>query len=356
MSFNAVNHGDPGQKEAKLPPHITRYGSVSDSADSTDSPAGHAPTTGHTKSPFKQHTGSMTSNSRSGLVASLKRSPARLNADGEVSDEEHGFDGPVMSDLTRRGRPSTLSKLANVSRTSEPDETQTGGSSNATSTTPARGRGRPKGSTNKLKGLPGTAAAGRQTRQLKPRPYPEGFVGFPKRRGRPPKPQSPPPRELYNRTNVQFFPFLCEWMDCKAELHNLETLRRHVYKVHGDSVECLWGKCGRLEEPPEFEDNEGFNDHVEEAHLVPLLWHVGDGPNNLAERGLKKEEKNDDDIPDYLKDEYGNQVTPSIRDQEEEDLLTWRKNRRKLKELLIRMNDNLPDRDDEEGDAKQQDA
>ncbi|UZP39945.1 hypothetical protein NXS19_007761 [Fusarium pseudograminearum] len=151
MSFNAVNRGNPGQKKAKLPSHITRYDSVSDSADSTDA-AGQVPTTSHTKSPFKQHTGSMTSNSRSGFVASLKRSPARLNADGEVSDEEDGFDGPVMSDLTRRGRPSTLSKLANVSRTSEPDETQTGGSSNATSTTPARGRGRPKGSTNKLKG------------------------------------------------------------------------------------------------------------------------------------------------------------------------------------------------------------
>jgi hypothetical protein len=143
-------------------------------------------------------------------------------------------------------------------------------------------------------------------------------------------------------------------MDCKAELHNLETLRRHVYIVHGDSIECLWGKCGRLEEPPEFEEDEGFKEHVEEAHLVPLSWHVGDGPNNFAGRGLPKKE--DEDIPDYLKDKHGNQVTPSIRDQEEEDLLTWRKNRRKLKELLIRMNDNLPDEDGEETVVKQQDA
>ncbi|RGP61272.1 hypothetical protein FSPOR_10101 [Fusarium sporotrichioides] len=344
MNFSAVNRGNPDQsvQNAKLPPHITRCDSVSDSADSTDPPAGPRPTS-HTQSPFKQYTGS------------LKKSPTGLNAYREVSDEEDGFDAPVMSDLTRRGRPSALSKLVNVSRPSEPDETKNGGSSNATSTTPARGRGRPKGSVNKLRGLPGTAAAGRQARQVKPRPYPEGFVGFPKRRGRPPKPPSPPPRELYYRTNVQFFPFLCEWMDCKAELHNLETLRRHVYKVHGGSVECLWGNCGRLEEPPEFENDEGFDEHVEEAHLIPLSWHVGDGPNNLAERGLKKN-KEDDDIPDYLKDEHGNQVTPSIRDQVEEDLLTWRKNRRKLKELLIRMNDNLPDEVDEEGDIKQQDA
>ncbi|KAL6915737.1 hypothetical protein ACHAP8_009488 [Fusarium lateritium] len=355
MSFSAVNRGRPGQsiQHVKLPPHTKRYDSVSDSGDSTDPPAGHAPRK-HTQSPFKQHPGSLTSSGRSNLDVPLKRPPTSLNAYREDNIEEDGSDAPVMSDLTPRGRPSTLSKLVNVSRPSDPDETHAGDSSNATSTTPARGRGRPKGSFKKLKDLPGTAAAGRQARQIKPRPYPEGFVGFPKRRGRPPKPQSPPPREIYYRTNVQFFPFLCEWMDCKAELHNLETLRRHVSKVHGDSVECLWGKCGRLERPPEFEDDEGFEDHIKEAHLVPLSWHVGDGPNNLAERGLKKKEEGDD-IPDYLKDEHGNQVTPSIRDQDEEDLLTWRKNRRKLKELLIRMNDNLPDEVDEEGGVKQQD-
>ncbi|KAG8673533.1 hypothetical protein FPOAC2_06979 [Fusarium poae] len=355
MNFSAVNRGKPDQSthRVKLSPHTTGYDSVSDSGDSTEPPAGHAPRN-HTKSPFKQHPGSLSSSGRINLDVPLKRPPASLKAYREDSIGEDGSDVPVMSDLTPRGRPSNLSKLVNdVSRPSDPDETQTGDSSNATSTTPARGRGRPKGSFKKFKGLPGTAAAGRQARQIKPRPYPEGFVGFPKRRGRPPKFQSPPPRELYYRTNVQFFPFLCEWMDCKAELHNLETLRRHVSKVHGDSIECLWGKCGRLEKPPEFEDDEGFEDHIEEAHLVPLSWHVGDGPNNLAERGLKKR-KEDDDIPDYLKDEHGNQVTPSIRDQEEEDLLTWRKNRRKLKELLIRMNDNLPDEVDEERDVKQQ--
>ncbi|RGP76054.1 hypothetical protein FLONG3_5445 [Fusarium longipes] len=357
MNFNTINHGNPSQsiQKAKPPPQITSYDSISDSADSTDPLTGHARPENHSQSSFKQHPRSLIPSSRSNIAGALESSPSYPDSYTEVSVERGGIDSPVLSDLISQGRP--ISKPVNVLATLEPSETFTGPSSNAASTAPARGRGRPKGSMNKLKGLPGTAAAGRQARQIKPRPHPDCFVSFPKRRGRPPKLPSPPPRELYYSTNVQFFPFLCEWLDCKAELHNLETLRRHVYIVHGDSVECLWGKCGRLEKPPELEDDEGFEKHIEEAHLVPLSWHVGDGPNNLAERGLQNQDN--EDIPDYLKDEHGNQVTPSIRDQEEEDLLTWRKNRRKLKELLVRMNDSLPDDPDQvdkEDAVKQQDV
>lgn len=50
----------------------------------------------------------------------------------------------------------------------------------------------------------------------------------------------------------------------------------------------------------------------------------------------------DEEIPDYLKDDQGNQVTPSIRDQEVEDFATWKHNRQKLKDLLVQLNDNLP--------------
>lgn len=358
MSFNTINGGNPGQNDqhAKLPPQISRYDSLSDSAESDDPLARDAQSKSYKQDTVKRHTGSLAPSSQSSLGAGLKRLPADINGYREVSLEEDDFDAPVMSDLAPRPRgrpPKTLSRPVDASTTSVPSEPRTNTSSAATLKTPARKRGRPKGSLNKLKNV-STAAAGRQARQVKPRPHPDGFVGFPKRRGRPPKLPSPPPRDLYYKTDAPFFPFLCEWMDCKAELHNLETLRRHVYIVHGDSIECMWGKCGRLEEPPEFEEDEAFREHMEEAHLVPLSWHVGDGPNNLGEQSLQK--KNDDDIPDYLKDEHGNQVTPSIRDQEEEDLLTWRKNRRKLKELLIRMNDNLPDEAGEEGATERQNA
>ncbi|KAF9772260.1 hypothetical protein IL306_010042 [Fusarium sp. DS 682] len=348
MSFNSINPGNHGQKvkHTHLPPHVSRYDSMSDSLESEDPLARDASTRSHSQSPVKQHPGSLTPSGQSSLAVVLKRSPAHLDVYREVSvEEEDGFDAPVMSDLTPRVRPKSLFKAVNVLKTSSPGGVRTGVSGDATSTTPARGRGRPKGSTNKSKGLQTTAAGARQVRQVttKPRPHP---IGFPKRRGRPPKQPSPPPETIYYKMDAPFFPFLCEWRDCKAELHNLETLRRHVYIVHGDDENCLWGECRRLEHPSEFETDEGFKEHVEEAHLVPLSWHCGDGFNNHCERRLPKNTA--DDVPDYLKDEHGNQVTPSIRDQQEEDLFTWRKNRRKLKELLIRMNDNLPDESDEE--------
>ncbi|KAF5542278.1 hypothetical protein FNAPI_10036 [Fusarium napiforme] len=354
MSFNSINPGNQGKKtqHTQLPSHINRFDSVSDSLESEDPLARDAPTRSHSQSPIKQHPGSLTPSGRSSLAVVLPRSPAHLEAYKEVSiDEEDGFDAPVTSDLTPRGRPKSLFKAVNALKTSSPGGTQTGVSSDATSTTPVRGRGRPKGSTNKSKGLQTAAGAPRQARQAatKPRPHPNGF---PKRRGRPPKQPSPPPETIYYQVNAPIFPFLCEWRDCKAELHNLETLRRHVYIVHGDDINCLWGECGKLEKPSEFETDEEFKEHIEEAHLVPLSWHCGDGfNNNLGERSLPNTAE---DVPDYLKDEHGNQVTPSIRDQQEEDLLTWRKNRRKLKDLLIRMNDNLPDESDEEMGVERQ--
>ncbi|KAF4948391.1 hypothetical protein FGADI_9703 [Fusarium gaditjirri] len=348
MSFNSNNPGNQSKKtqHAHLPSHFNRFGSVSDSLESEDPLARDVPTRSHSQSPVKQHPGSLTPSGRSSLAVVLTRSPAHLEAYREVSiDEADGFDALVASDLTPQGGPKSLFKAVNALKTLSP-----GGSSDATSTTPARGRGRPKGSTNKSKGLP-TAAGARQARQAatKPRPHPNGF---PKRRGRPPKQPSPPPETIYYQVDAPIFPFLCEWRDCKAELHNLETLRRHVYIVHGDDINCLWGECGGLEKPYEFETDEVFKEHVEEAHLVPLSWHCGDGfNNNVGERSLPNTAE---DVPDYLKDEHGNQVTPSIRDQQEEDLFTWRKNRRKLKELLIRMNDNLPDESDEDMGVRKQ--
>ncbi|KAF5024990.1 hypothetical protein F66182_2941 [Fusarium sp. NRRL 66182] len=348
MNFN-VNLGTQSHKNTHtiIPPRITRYESVSDSIESDGPLAKDTPK--NSQGSVKQYTrspqGTLTPNDRPKLAVVLNKPPGHYKAYKETSVEyeEDEFDAPVTSDLTSQGKPETLLNPVNAMNTSSPIGPLTAVSSDATSTNPSRKRGRPKGSSNKLKSLPATAAASRQARQVKSRPHPSGF---PKRRGRPLKQPSPPPRTIYYQLDAPFFPFLCEWKGCKAELQNLETLRRHVNVVHGDSDHCLWGECWRQESPCEFGDDEHFKEHVEGAHLVPLSWHVGDGPNNLGQRSLPKEEE--EDIPDYLKDEHGNQVTPSIRDQQEEDLMTWRRNRRKLKELLIRMNDNLPDGSDEE--------
>ncbi|KAM0352926.1 hypothetical protein ACHAPU_001810 [Fusarium lateritium] len=352
---SSVDPGNGSHRDGQthLPQHITRYDSFSDSVDSEDPLARDAPKTSRNQSPVKHHKGSLAISSQQILPAVPIKSPTHATAHSESSVEEDGEDDnmPVQSDLTPRENSKTLSKPVDASQKPSAGGVQTVISIDERSTTPARKRGRPKGSGNKLKNLPATAAASRQARQVKPRPH---LNGFPKRRGRPPKLPSPPPETIYYNVDATFVPFLCEWRDCKAELHNLDTLRRHIYIVHGDSDRCLWGKCGNRDGISEFEDDEGFKMHVEEAHLVPFSWHVGDGPNNFKARDVPNKDPAEEEVPDYLKDKHGNQVTPWIRYQQEEDLLTWRKNRRKLKELLVRMNDNLPDEVDGEEGVKQQ--
>ncbi|KAH6605045.1 stage v sporulation k [Trichoderma cornu-damae] len=177
-----------------------------------------------------------------------------------------------------------------------------------------------------------------ETRHAKPKPLP---LGYAKRRGRPPKAPSPLPWQVYRSLETSFAAFLCEWKGCKAELHNLDTLRRHVSKVHCRKTPfaCQWGKCAQIASFAVFPDAQSLRAHVEKAHLVPFSWHVGDGPQNT---GSPRHPLDGEEIPDYLKDEQGNQVTPSVRDQEVEDFVTWKNNRQKLKDLLIRMNENLP--------------
>lgn len=133
----------------------------------------------------------------------------------------------------------------------------------------------------------------------------EPDVPPPKRRGRPPRGPAKAPERPHSRLGQPHYqPFLCEWRGCKAELQNLETLRRHVYGVHGKAVSpvnfgakaCLWGKCGRggksrngddeegdvemggMAQQELYGDEEAFKEHLEKAHIVPLSWHMGDGP------------------------------------------------------------------------------
>lgn len=146
--------------------------------------------------------------------------------------------------------------------------------------------------------------------------------------------------------------FACEWAGCRAELHNLETLRRHVALVHVAAAadgRCRWGKkCQAAAAGGQgnsvSEGDDGLARHVEERHMVPYAWYVGDGPRNDSIRGSL------DAREDYLMDKEGNQVTPSVKDQEVEDHATWRENRRKLRELLIERDRNLPSESEEEED------
>ncbi|KAH8731148.1 hypothetical protein GQ44DRAFT_746485 [Phaeosphaeriaceae sp. PMI808] len=119
--------------------------------------------------------------------------------------------------------------------------------------------------------------------------------------------------------------YKCKWQNCVAELHNLETLKKHVYKVHRkqkqtlpNTLECWWHDCGkevtqydhntgmRLEKhAPHFFDVESdWIDHIQQTHFDPLSWELGDGPAS----GLSDAQ----DSEAYLSDVQGRSVTPRI--------------------------------------------
>lgn len=163
---------------------------------------------------------------------------------------------------------------------------------------------------------------------------------------------SPPPREVYLALQPTFTRFLCEWAGCKADLHNMDTLRRHVATVHLKSQRqqaCLWSTCAKNSSTRPA-NGKSLVEHLEQAHLVPMSWHVGDGPKNSWDWSTRNDGHNEN-IPDFLKDKDGNQVTPSTRDQEIEDLLTYRNNRRRLKELIMRRDENLESQSSDESES-----
>jgi hypothetical protein len=85
--------------------------------------------------------------------------------------------------------------------------------------------------------------------------------------------------------------------------------------------------------------------------MTPFAWHVGDGPrvSTPGIAGVGKTSPADgeeEQLPDFLFDEDGNQVTPSVRDQKIEDFATWKERRKKLKALLRKINDALPEEEE----------
>ena len=101
---------------------------------------------------------------------------------------------------------------------------------------------------------------------------------------------------LTNRT-LQHQSFECKWQNCKTELHNLDTLRKHVFKVHRKRIlhntfECLWGDCGEevtsfnpisnmsivRHVPHAFGTENVWREHIQQNHFDPLAWAQGDGP------------------------------------------------------------------------------
>ncbi|KAI1083744.1 hypothetical protein F5B20DRAFT_525270 [Whalleya microplaca] len=204
-------------------------------------------------------------------------------------------------------------------------------------------RGRPKG------WKPGKGMTYAEARGDSPTVKPKKPAEQPKeakRRGRPPRPLGLAARELYLRQEPEYFPFKCEWEEspekpCPAELQNIKTLRKHVYYIHGDidPLVCRWAKCAAKEPALEFATDMEFEEHMEKEHFRPFVWHVGEGYQNDGISTLKRDAAH---LPAYLFDKDGNQVTPSVTEQQLEDDQHHKERRRKLKRLLLLKDENAP--------------
>lgn len=170
---------------------------------------------------------------------------------------------------------------------------------------------------------------------------PAGGTSKPSRR--PNRPPTPPPRHVYNELEPQFLRFFCEWKDCPAELQNFETLQRHVFKVHGASEVCMWGRCAHAPYRPSLVTDEDFRNHMHDNHLTPFVWHTGDGPKNGCGVPKVVGMRGDTSVPPpYLFDARGIQVTPSVRNQRYETQEELRERRRRLARLRLERDENAP--------------
>ena len=95
------------------------------------------------------------------------------------------------------------------------------------------------------------------------------------------------PKEKMNTNNHQtisaFGLYKCRWDGCPAELHNIDTLRKHIHK-HRTHLEkpyqCKWAGCGAQQDAIivaesqrvrfKFEEAKVWDEHLENEHIRPL--------------------------------------------------------------------------------------
>lgn len=136
--------------------------------------------------------------------------------------------------------------------------------------TPRRRPGRPPGSKNKFPSVAGLKA---QASDIKVR------VNLPHREN------TPPTKEK----------FKCKWKKCSTVLHNLDTLRKHIGRLHrpsstdatNEGYTCWWKKCKYLKQDENtgdwittkvFDHWEDWLKHIEKDHVTPIAIRWGDGP------------------------------------------------------------------------------
>ncbi|EAQ86632.1 hypothetical protein CHGG_07885 [Chaetomium globosum CBS 148.51] len=198
-----------------------------------------------------------------------------------------------------------------------------------------------------------------------PQPKPKKPAGEQKPRGRPGRKPAPTARQLYLKLNPHFVAFRCEWEDCPAELQNVETLRRHLLVVHGRpsrssstslspspvaqqqnhtiTLPCRWASCTCTP----LHSRESFASHIDTAHLLPIRWHVGDGPRNTTPPPKPTTTKTTTpQLPTYLFNAAGEQVTPSITTQQIENEDERKRRAARVNRVLLLRDRHAPDEPD----------
>ena len=91
--------------------------------------------------------------------------------------------------------------------------------------------------------------------------------------------------------------FKCRWRKCGAELHNLDTLRKHVVNVHIPTKKeqeengyiCWWRKCSHLQRDADddiivthsYATIDEWAEHIDKEHLHKIAMKMGDGPSSI---------------------------------------------------------------------------
>ncbi|GAB7338836.1 hypothetical protein MBLNU457_5528t1 [Dothideomycetes sp. NU457] len=120
----------------------------------------------------------------------------------------------------------------------------------------------------------------------------------------------------------QFNVYECKFRACKAQLHNLDTMKKHVVKVHGvpnkyNKYQCDWmfcradggdasGKCKwPANNPAMFDTIQEWAKHLEVTHFLDVARALGDGP-----RGGLSDHYDSEASEAYMSDATGRIVTP----------------------------------------------
>ncbi len=278
------------------------------------------------------------------ILDASPRPPLPLKPDPYESDD---LPEPVVSDISGQPWPRIQMVPLNAKQPAVATSAKAESRPALLPTQQKRKPGRPKGSGKQSRSSPSAErpTRTRPTRRVakpKEKAGPEEILDqdFPlkKKRGRSQKVYESTLRAIYENLNPEFIPFSCDWEGCPAELHNMDTLRRHIAIVHGKRRECRWGECATENPPVRLAGDREFKEHMEAAHLTSYEWHMGDGC-RIAVTGLPHDSEN---IPQYLLDEDGNQVTPSIKDQQLENHATYLANLRRLRRLFAERDANAP--------------